>query len=253
MGASDDKLPNAIPPKACTHGCIGAISPFIVKFSYQNLKVSLRGTEIGSVESLYANDVNLAAGTTLTAIFHVNGRPCPMFCTVHSEAPFFLYSTDETIGNLEFPKTVMLLWQTEGQLYKGEAEVIGATEYNTGHLMEVSRLQWMDLNRRRYPRVGVTVPVALRAVHDVHGDTTISIFQGETVDLSLGGAWVKLTSAIEVGSLVEFQATISPTETVRAFGIVAHSDKNRKGVGIEFLDYVGATQSMLHGYLARVA
>lgn len=195
----------------------------------------------------------MTIGSTLTTVFHVEGRPSAAFCTVSSEAPLYLTTRDREVGNLEFPRPIMLLWQQGDHVLKGEAEAVSVQSDASGWVVEVQKVQWEDLNRRRHPRVPVTVPVALRAVQELQGNTSINIFQGITEDLSLGGAWVRVEPQVEVGSLVEFQAHLGPNETVRTFGVVAHRSDHKAGVGIEFLDYVGAAHYMLHTFLAKAA
>ncbi len=205
------------------------------------------------MESLYQNGVNLTLGASVTAVFHNEGRPSAIFCTVHSEAPFFLSAEIEGVGPLTLPSTVMLLCHLDGKLYRGEAEAVSAFPKGDQLLIELRLVKWEDVNRRRYPRFVASVPVALRAVTDRTGEAVISLYQGSTVDISYGGAWVLVQPQVLAGSLVEFQATLPSGQKVKALGVVAHTDEQRNGVGIEFLDFTGNSEVILREFLPQAA
>jgi hypothetical protein len=205
------------------------------------------------VESIFARKEYLTAGTTLTAVFFENGRPLVTFCSVYSEAPLVLKTRDEMAQTLEFPRNCVLVHQQEGRLLKGDAEVLSCHPERDAFLLPIKAIEWEDLDRRSHPRIDVAVPVALRAVHDLHGSVAINIYQGATLDLSLGGALVSVKPQVAVGSLVEFQATLGPDEVIRTFGVVAHSSESNGTIGIEFLDYVGAARVELDAFLEQAA
>lgn len=201
----------------------------------------------------YDNSVHLELGTSVTAVFVVKGHPTAAFCVVASEAPLYLKTSDVSVVDHDYPLPVILLWHGDGKLMRGEALAMDAYEEGGEQMIELRHVRWEDLDRRRHPRIAVSVPCALRAVHDVHGATTISLFQGTTENISLGGAWIQSPSVVEVGSLVEFQATLLPGSVFRALGVVAHCDIIHNGLGISFLDYVGTGKTLLEEFLAQAA
>ena len=192
-------------------------------------------------------------GTAVTCLFGDGRISSAVFATVTSEAPLFLRCDDAELKLATYPRKIVLVWHGEGRFLRGEAEAVALHSTGSETHMEISKVAWEDVERRRYPRIVVRLPVALRAVHDVHGSTVISLFQGTTEDLSIGGSWVRLDQPLEVGSLVEFHARLSDMESVRALGLVARSDRGRSGAGITFLDYVGGARLKLDEFLQTAA
>lgn len=175
-----------------------------------------------------------------------------MYGSVVSEAPLYVRTSDAEVSGYTFPKPVILLWRQDETILKGEGDAVACHAHEGAWAIELRDLRWEDLERRRHPRFPMSVPVALRAVQEHGGDTVISIFQGNTIDLSLGGAWVDVSQAVAVGCLVEFYAHLTPTESIRALGVVAHSSTGR-GIGVQFLDFVGSSHTVLHKFLQQAA
>jgi c-di-GMP-binding flagellar brake protein YcgR len=148
----------------------------------------------------------------------------------------------------------MLVVQAGKTLYKAEADVNSCEKSEDGiWTVNAGNVLWQLVDRRRYPRYAMKLPVKLRFVHETEGAAQITEFEGTTDDLSLGGAWVTTNEDVELGTLIEFQAALSPNEYVRALAVVAHATEQRVGIGIEFLDYVGGARYNLHTFLSKAA
>jgi hypothetical protein len=194
----------------------------------------------------------LKVGTEVTCLFGDGRLKNTAFTTVYSEAPFCLDCLSADVQRLSFPRKVILVSNEGGVFLRGEGEVVSVHQAGIHSRMELSRVSWEELERRRYPRIDVKLPVSLRAVYERNGDTVISVVEGVTEDLSVGGSRVKVDTPILVGSLVEFLAQLEGDDMVRALGIVAHSDTGYT-IGIGFLDYVGGTRIKLEDYLQSQA
>ena len=176
-----------------------------------------------------------------------------VMATVESEAPLWLETPAGTIPSLECPRSVILVHQSGPRYMRGDAELLSLHKTSERCRLEISRVSWEDVNRRKYPRVPVKLSASLRAVHESRGETVVSVVDGLTEDLSIGGSKVWVSQPIIEGSLVEFYAHLNDVDSIRALGIVAHVAEDSH-IGIAFLDYVGAARTKLEDFVnARAA
>lgn len=194
----------------------------------------------------------LKIGTEITAAFVQNGSSRSVHCTVNSEVPLYLGTGDEFVSRLEYPRPVHLLWSQDDRLLYADAQVTGFMDGPEGKLLDVRHVKWEGFENRRYSRHRMQIPVALRVVCESDNETSIRIYSGTTVDLSLGGAWVKAQEEIAVGSLIEFSANLGDEVPFRALAVVAHR-RARKNFGIEFLEIVGNGRISLSKYMSSAA
>lgn len=196
--------------------------------------------------------MHLTLGTEVTCLFGDGRLKNTAFSTVCSEAPLYLDCVSSDVRRLTFPRKVILVSSENGRFLRGEAEAISIQDCEGHARLELSRVSWEDLERRRYPRIDAQLPVSLRAVYERNGDTVISVVEGVTVDLSIGGSKVRVDTPILVGSLVEFVGHLDGVDAVRALGIVAHANLDGT-IGIGFLDYVGGARIKLEDYIQAQA
>ena len=173
-------------------------------------------------------------------------------CLVTSEAPLYLFTKDLRVLDLEYPQTVVLVWHRGADVMKGEAEAIRVMPWKTGNILEIMRTNLKEVDRRVYPRYSVQAPVSLRAVTDVQTSTVISVCQGQTKDISLGGSWIQVEPTLPKDSLVEFKCDINGAE-VRALGLVVHENKENSTNGIEFMDFFDDSRDKLYSALKKTA
>jgi hypothetical protein len=204
------------------------------------------------VESVSEANVHLKVGSEVTCLFGDGRLKNTAFSTVCSEAPLYLDCVAADVQRVSFPRKVVLVSYENGRVLRGEAEAISMKRVDGRARLELSKVVWEDLERRRHVRVDVKLPVSLRAVYEHNGDTVISVVEGFTEDLSIGGSKVRAGTPILEGSLVEFLAMVNEKDEVRALGIVAHANPDNS-MGIGFLDYVGAARTRLEEFLADKA
>jgi hypothetical protein len=204
------------------------------------------------VESVTETGVHLKIGSEITCLFGDGRLKNTAFSTVSSEAPLYLDCIASDVQRVSFPRKVVLVSYENGRVLRGEGEAVSMKRIDGHARLELSNVVWEDLERRRFARVTVKLPVSLRAVYEHNGDTVISVVEGFTEDLSIGGSKVAVETPILEGSLVEFLATLEGKEEVRALGIVAHANPDHT-MGIGFLDYVGAARTRLEEFLEEKA
>ncbi|HWD39495.1 MAG TPA: PilZ domain-containing protein [Fimbriimonas sp.] len=205
------------------------------------------------MESVSKSGVHLSIGAEVTCLFGEGRLKDATLSTVASEAPLYLDCVASNIQRFTFPRKVILVFQEDGNLLRGESEILSAEELEGGKTrLQLSKVVWEDMDRRAFPRVTVELPVSLRAVYESKGDTIISVVEGKTEDVSVGGSKVWVHHPVVAGSLVEFYAMLNDSDAIRALGVVAHSDP-KGSIGIAFLDYVGASREKLEEFLESKA
>lgn len=195
----------------------------------------------------------MRVASPIRMIFYTDQGAVAIKATISSTEPLTVLLTDANAKLVAEGNRTLLVFLDCNQYFKAEAAVYSISGEEGEWTMQLSDELWEEVDRRRYARHRVDVPVEMKAILEENGMSKLTVFSGLTEDLSVGGAWVHLDRPIEAGSLVEFQATLSPTDHVRVLGIVAHSSSEKSGFGIEFIDYVGSARYVLHSYLSRLA
>ena len=94
--------------------------------------------------------------------------------------------------------------------------------------------------------------MTIKAVIENNGAAQLKYVKAQTVDISLGGVWVKSDEPLTPGNLVEFQAELAHGEHMRVLAIVAWSNET-EGLGLEFVDFLGGSRYYLHNFLSSKA
>lgn len=196
---------------------------------------------------------NVRPGSPVSVVFYQNGQPMALAASVSSQKPFAITTNDANARMLEIGKRALLIMQDQGAVAKAEAQVMSVTASGDEWHIEIGKFGWEEVDRRRYPRHPVQIPVTVKAVLERNGNAQLKYVEAVTEDLSLGGAWIKSEDHLKTGSLVEFQAELFNGETVRVLAIVAWSADGEQGVGLEFVDFLGGSQYHLHSYLTKAA
>ena len=186
-------------------------------------------------------------------VFYREGQPIAVAAVLVSQQPFVVTTTDPSVKDVDEGKRALLILQGSGQFSKAEAQVMSVTRVGDNWNVEVGKFGWEEVDRRRYPRYPVTVSATVKAVLERDGSAQLKYVRATTVDLSLGGSWLRPEDPLKPGSLVEFQAELLPGETVRALAIVAWESEREDGVGLEFVDFLGGSRYYLHGFLTKAA
>lgn len=195
---------------------------------------------------------NASLGQNVSLLYYVDGRPFAVNAKVTGEHPVTLESFDPNAEQLNHAPRALLVIQKGNEFSKAEAQIT-AKETNGKWTLTASDFGWEQVDRRRYDRYEVGVPVTVRAVIESEDGAEIRYVEATTEDVSLGGAWLKSDVKMESGLLVEFQMNLDGA-TFKAFSIVRWADTAEKtGFGVEFLDFVAGNRSLLHNWLQQQA
>jgi hypothetical protein len=187
-------------------------------------------------------------------VFYSEGDPWVIQAHVAKGNSVGVETADPSAERLQPGLKVVLIVQEGGTILKSQATVTRASKSGTGWKIEVDAKPWQASDRRRFPRYGFKIQVTVRSVDErIPGEARFIEVRGETEDISLGGVWIKSRELLERGTLVEFRAILSETESVRTLAVVAHSNPVRGGMGLEFVHYVGGARKNLRNFLSRAA
>lgn len=181
-------------------------------------------------------------------VFYEGSQPQMLLARICEFSPLGVHTDDDRAELLVPGRRVLLIAQVSGGFSRTEGEVEKAVRSGTGWRIEVAGCGWEALDRRRYPRHPVRIPLSLRTVSEFDGEVRFGHTEATTEDLSIGGAWVRGPYPAVVGSLVEAESVLRPGVTARFLGIVVRANGN--GCALEFLDYPGASRYHLHAFLS---
>jgi hypothetical protein len=97
-----------------------------------------------------------------------------------------------------------------------------------------------DQNRRKYPRLKLSVPIEFRPQGSAFP------IRGSTSDLSLSGCYVEMTFTFPVGTVLEISLQVE--QTVLAVATVVTCD-TQVGNGLSFTRMLPEDQELLRAYL----
>lgn len=194
------------------------------------------------------------SGANVNLVFYVDGTPVALTGQVTDLEPFTMFTADPSGEKMTVGRRAMLIVQSGREYSKAEAE-LHAFPTEGGWKLVAKSFGWETVDRRRYPRYAINVPITVRAVVEDGGEARILFINGVTEDVSIGGAWVKTTEVVPGGSLVEVTAEFEQGSPIRALSLVkwADSDRDGLGFGVEFLDFLGGSRYALHQYLTQQA
>lgn len=188
--------------------------------------------------------IEIKPGTPCVLVAYNLGDPHFCTATIDSTEPL----TVATVGpNLPFEvgQRVMVVIQDNQEPVKAPAVV----ESVSGSDVTLGSVYWEDVDRRRFPRFPVNTEVEIKAVGEGDNGPQVLLFKGTTIDISLGGAWIHGEQPAVSGSLVEARLSLGDC-TAKALGLIAWTNEDQLGFGVEFLDFVGDARYRLHEFLS---
>ncbi|HMS54250.1 MAG TPA: PilZ domain-containing protein [Fimbriimonadaceae bacterium] len=173
----------------------------------------------------------------------------PHFCTakIESTDPFNLSIEGKNL-RLEVGQRIMVVVQDNTEPVKAQAVVESVADTS----ITLSSLQWEDVDRRRFPRFTVNTGVEIKTISEGENGPEVILFKGTTMDVSLGGTWILGEQPASSGSLVETRLTLNG-HTAKVLGLIAWTNDEQLGFGVEFLDFVGDARYRLHEFLSGKA
>lgn len=188
-------------------------------------------------------------GSSVSIVFYVDGQPIAISGEVKQAEPFTVWTNSESASHLLEGRRAMLVVQSGRDFNKAEAELHSDPTSNGWEIVARS-FGWESVDRRRYPRFEVSVPISIRAVTESAEGPALTVIDGVTEDISIGGAWVKSKSTLPSASLVEVTVSFGGAP-IRALSLVKWADKQNDGLGfgVEFLDFLEGSRYALHQFL----
>ena len=169
--------------------------------------------------------------------------------TVACLAPFSVIVGSDESNILAANSNAMLLTCSEHNPYKAQVQVSSAHTVAEGIRLEFESFDWEKVDRRKYPRIPMKLPVELQLVEETESGPKISTRHAFTEDMSLGGAWVQMDNPLPKDALVEFRTWPSTGSFVRSLAVVMHSSIERQGIGLEFVTFIGPSKLALEEFL----
>ncbi len=217
------------------------------------LQTQLYSAENTDVDNVQALRKRIRCGSLVRLVFYTKQGSVSIKARVARVEPLTVSFVGADAKLVNEDDRMLLIVLNKGGCFRAEAVVKKVSGKDGDWSVELSDELWEEMDRRRYPRHTVEIPVELRAIQESGGSCSVQVFKGETIDLSVGGAWVHLDEPVEPGTLVEVQISLTDKEHARVLGLVAHKTSHLVGFGIEFMDYIGSARYTLHNYLTEQA
>ena len=176
--------------------------------------------------------------------------------SVESITPFVVSTVEPSASKFASQRRAVILRWDEDILRKIETSVTSTSWHDEKWTLELDYLTTDETDRRRYPRYPMKLPVIVRTVTDSPNGLVAVDREGFTEDLSLGGASIKIKGDIESQSLVEIRTRLTDYDTIRTLAVVARSspsEEGDRGIGVQFVDFIGGGRYHLFSFLNRVA
>jgi hypothetical protein len=203
-----------------------------------------------TVEHSPALKQHLRVGLPVRAIFYTAKGAVPIKAAVRSLDPVSLMASSNDSSLVADGNRVLVVFYDRKRVFRSEGKVNAVSHKNGEWFFEITDENFEQADRRRFDRYVLSALVELVLIGEGEdGESSVHHVHGETLDLSVGGAWVLLEEDIKEGTLVEFKCSLSNSDTLRVLGMVVQRKKGQDGVGIEFVDYLGNARDMLHQYL----
>jgi len=136
---------------------------------------------------------------------------------------------------------------------KGESQIQKSVP--RGHSANVlfADFEWEIAESRDHPRFNIEEKATIRSIRE--SDTEIDVLDqvATTQNISLGGALVKVGKPVQLGDLVEFRMAWGDGSIVKALGVVAHANEEGTLLGLNFIEYSGASREDLNRILSGIA
>lgn len=190
-------------------------------------------------------------GHGLTVVLLSDARATLVPVKVTSFDPLIL-SAAEPFNCPALPVKVLLVGADGSQTWKAEAQLTEVADAGSAPVLTLGDVSWERLDRRRHYRTAASMPMSVKLIQDDADEVTVSVVNGHTEDLSIGGARIQIGQSIPLGTLVQFKCTMAPQVFVRTLAIVSRHHP-MGALGLEFVDYIGSAHADLHEFLNHAA
>ncbi|MBV6502051.1 MAG: hypothetical protein AKCLJLPJ_00094 [Fimbriimonadales bacterium] len=159
--------------------------------------------------------------------------------------------TDNWKGALGVGTKVTLIHKEPTTMFHAEAVVRNLTRYGLSTVAELEMGEWVEVDRRRSPRVPVSLSATATVVGESGGQVELLRFAGTIQDLSEVGCAVASDCKFERGTLVSIEMHLAEDESpIQVLGIVARCEEPNVA-GIEFFDFSSNSKHRLANFIRR--
>ncbi len=203
-------------------------------------------------KAMTTSDV-LSIGTPVSLIGIRNGEPRTAIGTVCAEVPLIVEISVSDTDWATKGESLKVLFQNSGNFETVDSNILSVTKFSGKVRIELEHVSWEKSNRRSYERKIAKVLTKCRFVSEDSDGICIREFTVTTNDISLGGAWVQADAEICKGTIFNCELSVGPDSIVKVLGVVAWVDPNGKGFGVEFLNFLGDSYSILQSFISKLA
>jgi hypothetical protein len=204
------------------------------------------------VETTTSVIVSGMTGWPVDLVLYDDGHTRLIKAEIEGTMPLRLKVIDPNARGIRAARRVMLLAKQDHVAMRADGHLDQVRHEADGLRLEIGQVQWELLERRRHVRVPVSISVSIRAVVENDDAPAVDNLEGKTVDLSISGAFVKVSPVPVEGSLIEMKMVLDG-EPVRMLAVVAHAAGPGSGVGLHFVEYLDNARFLLHDFLTQAA
>jgi hypothetical protein len=198
-----------------------------------------------AVDSASGNVGFVRLGSVATLVTFALGRPKAYIVTLARLDPLEIILQEDP--KLQEGEACLVVSQRESKIYHVDADVRTCNKYGDHWKVSADSYGWQKQERRKYPRIATDIPGALEMLHDSNDSVTAVRLVGRFADLSLGGGRFECSEPAPAGSLVHWSCKLPGGDTARGLGVVARVLKDG-AMGLEFVDFIGASRIMLEAF-----
>ncbi|HVT13085.1 MAG TPA: PilZ domain-containing protein [Fimbriimonadaceae bacterium] len=191
-------------------------------------------------------------GCSVDVVIYDDGQTQLLKSTVEHSAPLRLAVQLGCLDGIRPGRRVMLLAYYEGLSMRADGHLDQIRSGENGRCLEISNVHWELLERRRHIRVPVSIPVAIKVVIPGRDTSSVHVISGTSLDMSISGAFVKVSELPQEGALVEFSTEIDG-EPIKTLAVVARVTSDRNGIGLHFVEYIENARFKLQNFLTKAA
>lgn len=191
-------------------------------------------------------------GETVTLVTSLIGHAQAGEVHVESNPPLTVSApSEEWKGSLGVGTKVTLIRKDPAAMFHAEAVVRNLTRYGLSTVAELEIGEWVEVERRRSPRISVSLPASLTVVGESNGQFELLRFAGTILNLSEVGCAVASDCKFERGNLVSLEIGLAEDEApIHVLGIITRFQEPNV-VGVEFFDFSSNSKHRLANFIRR--
>ncbi len=189
------------------------------------------------------------AGAPVTLIWHDAVESFTMSATVEGDSPWTVQTRDPRVFALPQTGSLTILAETEQDTFRVEAQILRCKRSGDRFHVQLNPLDCESLEKRAYPRYDLELPVQMRSLGEENNSLSFREYSAKTRDISQGGMFISGVNGLNRGWLVRFHLDLGTSGPASGLGLIARVTE--EGVGVEFIDWFGHSESDIVRFLTR--